>query len=191
MGVEITGKMLGLIGCGNIGSIVADRAKGLKMRVIAYDPFLSRRTRRRDRRREGGAERPSGARRLHHPARPDDGADQEHPVGRKYRQDQEGRAHHQLRPRRPRRRRCPAGGAGQWPCRRRRASTCSRGAGDGQSAVRPSERRGDAASGRLHQRSAGECRAPGRRADVGLSDSAARSRTPSTFPRSPRRRRQS
>ena len=41
MGVEITGKTLGIIGCGNIGSIVADRAIGLKMRVIAYDPFLS------------------------------------------------------------------------------------------------------------------------------------------------------
>ena len=41
MGVEITGKVLGVIGCGNIGSIVADRAVGLKMRVIAYDPFLS------------------------------------------------------------------------------------------------------------------------------------------------------
>ena len=33
--------MLGLIGCGNVGSIVADRAIGLRMRVIAYDPFLS------------------------------------------------------------------------------------------------------------------------------------------------------
>ena len=41
MGVEITGKVLGLIGAGNIGSIVADRAKGLNMRVVAYDPFLS------------------------------------------------------------------------------------------------------------------------------------------------------
>ena len=41
MGVEITGKTLGVIGCGNIGTIVADRAKGLKMRVIAFDPFLS------------------------------------------------------------------------------------------------------------------------------------------------------
>jgi D-3-phosphoglycerate dehydrogenase len=41
MGVEITGKTLGVIGCGNIGSIVADRAQGLKMTVIAYDPFLS------------------------------------------------------------------------------------------------------------------------------------------------------
>jgi D-3-phosphoglycerate dehydrogenase len=41
MGVEITAKTLGVIGCGNIGSIVADRAHGLKMKVIAYDPFLS------------------------------------------------------------------------------------------------------------------------------------------------------
>lgn len=42
MGVELTGKTLGLIGAGNIGSIVADRALGLKMKVIAYDPFLSK-----------------------------------------------------------------------------------------------------------------------------------------------------
>lgn len=41
MGVEITGKVLGIIGCGNIGSIVADRALGLRMRVIAFDPFLT------------------------------------------------------------------------------------------------------------------------------------------------------
>ena len=41
MGTEITGKTLGLIGCGNIGSIVADRALGLKMKVLAYDPFLT------------------------------------------------------------------------------------------------------------------------------------------------------
>jgi D-3-phosphoglycerate dehydrogenase len=41
MGVELTGKVLGIIGCGNIGSIVATRALGLKMKVAAYDPFLS------------------------------------------------------------------------------------------------------------------------------------------------------
>jgi D-3-phosphoglycerate dehydrogenase / 2-oxoglutarate reductase len=41
MGVEITGKTLGLIGCGNIGSIVADRAIGLKMKVVAFDPYLA------------------------------------------------------------------------------------------------------------------------------------------------------
>jgi D-3-phosphoglycerate dehydrogenase len=41
MGVEITGKTLGVIGCGNIGSIVATRGVGLKMHVVAFDPFLS------------------------------------------------------------------------------------------------------------------------------------------------------
>jgi D-3-phosphoglycerate dehydrogenase len=41
MGVEVTAKVLGLIGAGNIGSIVAERALGLKMKVIAYDPFLT------------------------------------------------------------------------------------------------------------------------------------------------------
>src|ERR1700709_570965 len=50
MGVEITAKTLGVIGCGNIGSITASRALGLKMRVIAFDPFL-----REERRRELGA----------------------------------------------------------------------------------------------------------------------------------------
>jgi D-3-phosphoglycerate dehydrogenase / 2-oxoglutarate reductase len=41
LGVELYAKTLGVIGCGNIGSIVADRAVGLKMKVIAFDPFLS------------------------------------------------------------------------------------------------------------------------------------------------------
>jgi len=41
MGIEVTGKTLGIIGCGNVGSIVAERALGLRMKVIAYDPFLS------------------------------------------------------------------------------------------------------------------------------------------------------
>jgi D-3-phosphoglycerate dehydrogenase len=41
MGIELYAKTLGLIGCGNIGALVAERALGLKMKVIAYDPFLS------------------------------------------------------------------------------------------------------------------------------------------------------
>ncbi|MDO8534895.1 MAG: phosphoglycerate dehydrogenase [Xanthobacteraceae bacterium] len=41
LGVELTAKTLGIIGCGNIGSIVADRALGLRMKVMAYDPYLS------------------------------------------------------------------------------------------------------------------------------------------------------
>jgi D-3-phosphoglycerate dehydrogenase len=41
MGVELTGKTLGVIGCGNVGAAVAERARGLRMKVIAFDPFLS------------------------------------------------------------------------------------------------------------------------------------------------------
>jgi len=41
MGVELSGKTLGVVGCGNIGAIVADRGHGLKMRVLAFDPYLS------------------------------------------------------------------------------------------------------------------------------------------------------
>lgn len=41
VGTELFGKTLGIIGCGNIGAIVASRALGLKMKVIAFDPFLS------------------------------------------------------------------------------------------------------------------------------------------------------
>lgn len=41
MGTELTGKTLGILGCGNIGSVVANRAIGLKMKVMAYDPYLS------------------------------------------------------------------------------------------------------------------------------------------------------
>lgn len=40
-GVEITGKTLGVIGCGNIGAVVADRAMGLKMNVVVYDPVMT------------------------------------------------------------------------------------------------------------------------------------------------------
>ena len=41
MGTELFGKVLGMIGCGNIGSLVAERSIGLKMNVMVYDPFVS------------------------------------------------------------------------------------------------------------------------------------------------------
>ncbi len=41
MGVEVNGKVLGIIGLGRVGGEVAKRAKGLGMRVVAYDPFIS------------------------------------------------------------------------------------------------------------------------------------------------------
>jgi D-3-phosphoglycerate dehydrogenase len=40
-GVELTGKTLGVVGCGNIGAVVADRAKGLRMNVIVFDPAMT------------------------------------------------------------------------------------------------------------------------------------------------------
>jgi D-3-phosphoglycerate dehydrogenase / 2-oxoglutarate reductase len=52
MGVELTGKTIGIIGCGNIGSIVAERVLALRMRVVAFDPFLSA-----DRARDLGVEK--------------------------------------------------------------------------------------------------------------------------------------
>ena len=52
VGMELAGKTLGMVGCGNIGSIVAGRAQGLKMRVVVADPFLSP-----ERARELGVER--------------------------------------------------------------------------------------------------------------------------------------
>ena len=41
MGIEVRGKTLGIIGLGNVGSEVARRARGLEMKLIAYDPFIS------------------------------------------------------------------------------------------------------------------------------------------------------
>lgn len=40
-GIEVTGKTLGVLGFGRIGQLVAERAKGLGMHVIAYDPFVA------------------------------------------------------------------------------------------------------------------------------------------------------
>ena len=41
VGVELAGKTLGLVGCGNVGAIVAERAQGLRMRVVVHDPYLA------------------------------------------------------------------------------------------------------------------------------------------------------
>ncbi len=41
LGVEITGKTLGVIGAGKIGRLVVERALGLKMRVLVHDPYLA------------------------------------------------------------------------------------------------------------------------------------------------------
>ena len=82
MGVEVTGKTLGLIGCGNIGSIVADRALGLQDEGRRLRSLPDARARGRAGRREGRARRAARARRLHHPAHAADRPDPQHPVSR-------------------------------------------------------------------------------------------------------------
>ena len=79
MGVELFNKTLGVIGAGNIGGIVCDRAVGLRMKVVAYDPFLSRRARDGDGRDQGRSGRSAGAGRFHHPACASDRQDPQHP----------------------------------------------------------------------------------------------------------------
>ncbi len=178
MGVEITGKTLGVIGCGNIGSIVADRAQGLKMKVIAYDPYLSP-----ERAIDLGVEKVDSAgavqaRRLHHLAHAADREDQEHHRRRCDRADEKGRPHHQLRARR----------AGRLKTALRQALDSGQVAGAafdvfveepaisnplfGHPNVICTPHLGASTDG-----SAGKCRAAGRRTDVGLSAAPARSPT--------------
>ena len=125
MGVEITGKTLGVIGCGNIGSIVVDRALGLRMRVIAYDPFLSP-----ERAADIGVHKVeldelfkrADFITLHTPL-----TDKTKNIidAARVRENEEGRAHHQLRARRARRRAALARGARLPGTSRARPSTCS------------------------------------------------------------------
>ena len=104
LGVEIFGKTLGVIGCGNIGSIVADRAhrhedEGDRLRSVSV-----RRARGRSRRRKGRARGVVAPRRFHHAAHAAHRQDPQHHQCRDARADQEGRAADQLRARRTGRR---------------------------------------------------------------------------------------
>ena len=100
LGVELTGKTLGLVGCGNIGAIVANRAVGLHMRVVAYDPYPDRGPRHHPGRGEGRAAGAAGPRRRHHAAHAADGCHTQHPVPRRPGRLQARRAHRELCPRR-------------------------------------------------------------------------------------------
>ena len=130
LGVEIFGKTLGVIGCGNVGSIVADRAIGLKMKVIAYDPFLSA-----ERALDLGVEKVE----LDELWRRADFITLHTPLTDRTRNiinadtlklDQEGRAPDQLRARRTGRRGGTGGGAQIRPRRRRGYRRVRGGAGD-------------------------------------------------------------
>ncbi len=165
MGVELAGKTLGLIGCGNIGSIVADRAHGLKMKVVAYDPFLSP-----ERAVELGVDKVeldellarADFITLHTPLTDQTrGILSREALG----EDQAGRADRQLRARRTDRRGCAQGRARKRPGRGRGARRVRGGAGEGEPAVRHARPDLHAASRRVDQRGAGQRRDPGRRAD--------------------------
>ena len=170
MGVEITGKMLGVIGCGNIGSIVADRALGLQMRVIAYDPFLSP-----ERAAELGVEKVE----LDALFRRADFITLHTPLTDKTKNIIDAAAIAKMK-HGVRIINCARGGlvdeagaarrARQRQGRGRGDRRVRRGAGDGRTCCSAPERRLHAASRRRHHRGAGERRAADRRADGGLSD---------------------
>ena len=189
MGVELSGKVVGIIGCGNIGSVVAERAIGLKMRVIAFDPFLSP-----ERALAIGVEKVelddllerADIISLHTPMT----AQTKNILSRgKPRQNQKGRAHRQLRARRASRREGFARSARSGPCRRRRDRCLRRGAGEDRtlsSAIRMSCARLISEPRRRRRRRMWLCRSPSRCRTICC---AGRSPTPSTFRRSrPRKR---
>ena len=165
MGVELTGKTLGLIGCGNIGSIVADRAHGLKMKVIAYDPFLTPERAVELGRREGRTGRPAPPRRLHHLHTPL--TDQTRNILSRENLAKTKKGVRIIN--------CARGGLideaalkeglDSGHVGRRGARRVRDRAGEGEPAVRHAGLHLDAASRRVDDRSAGQCRDPGRRAD--------------------------
>jgi len=182
MGVEITGKTLGVIGCGNIGSIVADRAIGLKMKVIAYDPFLSP-----DRAIALGVEKVDLAELI----RRADFITLHTPLTDKTR-DILGAEAIAATKKGVRIVNCARGGLVDEvalrtaldfrPRGRGRLRCLHRGAGGRQSPVRPPQRGVHAASRRRHHRSAGKRRAADRRADVRTTCCAAAISNAVNFP---------
>ena len=103
MGVELYGKTLGVIGCGNIGAHRRRPRPRLENEGHRLRPLPLAGTRHRNRRRKGRTRRPPEARRLHFTAHAPDRQDPQHPRCRSPRQGPQGRAHRQLRPRRSRR----------------------------------------------------------------------------------------
>ena len=168
MGVELSGKTLGLIGCGNIGSIVADRAHGLRMKVVAYDPFLSP-----ERALELGVDKVE----LDELLRRADFISLHTPLTDQTRGILSREALAKTKPG-VRIVNCARGGlideaalkegARKRPHRRRGARRVRAGAGEGKCTVRNAEPDLHAAPWRIDQRGAGQRRDPGRRADGGL-----------------------
>ena len=139
-GVELADKTLGVVGLGRIGKLVADRAKGFGMRLVAYDPFVSE-----DRAKKMGVEllgldqvvTESDFLTIHLPKTPEtDRPDQPRPAA----QGQAGAAGHQRRPRRHRPRGRPGRVHPRRGHRRRRARRVLDRADDRVAAV-PARRR--------------------------------------------------
>ena len=187
-GVELYEKTLGILGFGRIGQLVAQRARGFGMRVVAFDPYVGA-----ERYRELGVEQAESPDdvyaaadflTLHLPKTPGDrGLAQR----RGARQVQGRRAGAQRRPRSAGRRRGPEGGARLRQGRRRGARRVPLRAGHRAPAVRVSERDRHPAPGRLDRRGDRPRRLPGRRAGRRGARPAASSPARSTSRRSPPR----
>jgi D-3-phosphoglycerate dehydrogenase len=187
MGVELTGKTLGVIGAGNIGSIVIDRARGLRMKVLAYDPFLGQ-----ERADQMGVEKvelddllaaPTSS-----PSTSPDRPDPQHPVPRGHRPLKPGAAS-STAPAAASWTRRPWPTRSRGPRRRRRLRRLRRGARDREPPLQPPQRRRHPPPRRRHHRGAGERGPPGRRADGRLPPHGAVSNAlnmPSVTPRRPR-----
>ena len=164
-GTELMDKTLGILGFGRIGQLVAERAQGFGMKVIAYDPYVGA-----DRYRELGV--PAGVRvrrglrqrRLHHDPPAQDARDRGLAQRRDLREDEGRGAHPQRRARAADRRRGPAGGARLRQGRRRGARRLPQRADHRPPALRLPERRRHAAPRRLDRRGHRPRGLPGRRA---------------------------
>ncbi len=137
IGTEVCNKMLGVVGLGNIGAIVAERALGLRMKVIAFDPFVTAEAAARLRVELVSLDDSDRAQRLHHHPRSADDGDARTARRDQPRPHEARRAHHQLRPRRHRRRGRARRRDPRWARGRRRARRLRAGAAaDGPSAAR-------------------------------------------------------
>ncbi len=140
-GVELYDKVLGILGFGRIGQLVAERARGFGMRVVAYDPFVAADRYPRPGRRAGGRPRRGlRHRRLPHAAPPQDARDRGLAERGGAGQVQGRRPDPQRGPRAVGRRRGSAGGAGLGQGRRRGAGRLSLRAGHRAPAVRLRQR---------------------------------------------------